>query len=435
MVVSSIAPSATPRPDTADRHLIDPDDQQALTRNGCVVVPFLPVDLLQSLRVAYEQIVPGDDHGLSVDYMRPDRTVMRALRDLLAPVWAEHLPRLFTGHRPVMTTFVVKHPGHESGMFLHEDRSYVDERRSRACTIWIPLAEVGPGLDNGGLEVVPGSHRLATAQGGSNTPDLFRPYERFLRSRLVPVPVEAGQAVVYDTRLLHASGPNLSDRPRLALVCAVAPVAEPLLHVVATSRTHRRVHRVTPEFFVEHHPREIEQAMPADCPIVAEYDEEPRLTPAQVASALGSEPPPVDPVVSERCRRSGDPGTFSALADRNALADGRPRGRWRPAGADLVTSAEGEVTLEADTLTLGAGALVELGGDTSRDIDLTVVEAPAVAAGVRTADRAGTFEPGRGITVPAGQAATVWNDGPGPLEVTLATATRWAWRRRGRAAS
>jgi hypothetical protein len=254
---------------------------------------------------------------------------MRELRDLLAPVWERVLPTTFAGHRAVMSTFVVKHPGPESGMFLHEDRSYVDEARTRAYTVWVPLTDVGPDTGNGTLEVVPRSHRLATRLGGSHTPDLFRPYERFLRERLVPVAARAGEAVVYDTRTLHASGPNLTDEGRLAVVCAVAPEDEPLLHVVATSRTHRRVHRIHPDFFVEHHPREIEQQMPDDCPVVQEYDEDPVLTPEEVAAAFDSEPPTVDPVVSERCRRDDDPPTLAPLPWEDGDRPGRPGRRTR----------------------------------------------------------------------------------------------------------
>lgn len=408
--------------------LSDPEQETALRRDGYVVVPLLSPDTVAELREAYTRIVPPGDHGLTVDYMRPDRSVMRALRDLLDPVWTRALATTFVGYRPVMTTFVAKAPGPESGMFLHEDRSYVDEDRARAYTVWVPLDDVGPDRANGGLEVVPGSHRLATRLGGSHTPDLFRPYERFLRSRLVPVTATAGDAVVYDTRALHASGPNLTDAPRLALVCAVAPVDEDLLHVVATSRTRRRVHRVTPEFFVEHHPRDIERAMPADCPVVAEYDEEPELTPDQVAAALGSERPTADPVVSERCRRPDDPETFTELPWRNEPADAG--GRPSPSAA-AVTALEGDVAHEGATVTMAPGALATLSADPARGLDLVVRHAPAVASGLRGADRAVTFEPGRRITVPTGETFTVWNDGPGSLVLDLRRPPRlWRWSRR-----
>jgi hypothetical protein len=259
-----------------------------LERDGFGVVPLLDAATVACLRQEYASVVPPGDHGLAIDYMRQDRTVMRALQVLLGPVWDEHLPRLFEDPVVALCTVVTKHPGDQSGMFLHEDRSFVDESRARAYTVWVPLVPVGPTLDNGGLQIVPGSHRLPTGPAGSNTPDLIRPFEAQLREHLVPVTAGAGDAVVYDTRTLHASAPNLSDAPRPAVTCAVVPRGEALIHVVATSRTHRRVHAVSPEFFVEHHPRDIEVEMPADCPVIDEFDVEPSLTAEDVARVLAA---------------------------------------------------------------------------------------------------------------------------------------------------
>ncbi len=391
--------------------LRDADRNGELATRGFTVLPLLPSDVVAELAVLQASLAAPDDEGLSVDYMRPDRSVMRRLAEALEPVWATHLPRVFVGHRAVMSTFVVKHPGHLSGMFLHEDRSYVDERRARAHSVWIPLCDVGPDRGNGGLEIVPGSHRLVTGLGGSHTPDLFRPYERHLRERLVPVSARAGDAVVYDTRTLHASGPNLGERPRVALVCAVAPAGQPLLHVVATSRTHRRVHRVTPAFFVEHHPRQIEVGMPADCPVVDEYDEEPVLSPEAVVTVLGGPAPAEDPVVPEPHRRPGDPETLPALAFRDrAPSSGR-----------------------GEELGLEAGAVHELpASPTAREV--VVLDTPAVTAGIRTAAAAATFVPGRSIRLDPGEAAVMWNDGPGEARVRIEPARRGRlrWARGGR---
>jgi len=391
--------------------LADGDRDLELARRGFTVVPLVPPAVVAELAALQASFAEPADAGLTVDYMRADRSVMRALAVALAPIWEALLPDVFVGRRPVMSTFVVKHPGDQSGMFLHEDRSYVDERRARAHTVWIPLSDVGPDLGNGTLEIVPGSHRLATTLGGSHTPDLFRPYERRLRQHLVPVRARAGEAVVYDSRTLHASGPNHTTVPRVALVCAVAPVDEPLLHVVATGRTHRRVHRVTPSFFVEHHPRQIEVAMPDDCPVVAEYDEEPVLDPAALTSVVGGPVPEEDPVVPDHHRRPGDPVTFPRLAWTDHLP-ARPH-------------------TGGDELVLDAGSVIDLPSVTgSREV--VVLTSPAVAAGVRSVDRAATFAPGRRIRIEPNTAVTMWNDGPGAARIRVDPVSRWRrWRVRG----
>jgi hypothetical protein len=377
--------------------LRDPALDQALRDDGYVVLPVLPPEAVAWLADAQQRLVPEGDDGLAVDYMRPDRATMRTLWDLVEPVWDEHLSAVFADHQRVMTTFVVKHPGHESGMFLHEDRTYVDERHARAHTLWIPLTDVGPGLENGTLEIVPRSHHLATTLGGSNTPELFRPYERHLRERLVPLDVAAGSAVVYDTRTLHASGPNLSDRPRIALVCAVAPRGEPLIHVRASGPTRRRVHHVTPAFFVEHHPREIEASMPADCPVVREYDDDTGVpSPATVAAALGGPMPVPDPVVPDDLRRPEDPPGLPVL--RTQVGTGRRSGARRSQVA----------------VTLGPGERRTFASRRRRRPEVAVVSGPALGAGVRSGPAAADLAPDQRAWGGRGHPVTLWNEGPGP---------------------
>jgi hypothetical protein len=273
--------------------LRDEERQAELAVRGVTVLPFLEPHEVERLRAGYRALAADDDHGLTIDYMRPDRGFMASIAALVAPVWERHFDEVFVDHRPVFATFVVKHPGEASNMFLHEDRTYVDERQHRAGVLWIPLVDVGPGLDNGGLEVIPGSHRLTTAWSGTDTPELFRPFEDHLRERLEPHTVPAGWTAFYDTRLLHASPANRSSEPREALVCAVAPRAADLIHVVATSPTHRKVHRVDEHFFVDVHPHAVERSLDDRYPVIEEFDDASSLTLDDVRAILGEERAPV----------------------------------------------------------------------------------------------------------------------------------------------
>jgi hypothetical protein len=265
----------------------DPALESAYREQGFVVTPLLDATEVDELRAGYEAIIPPGDHGLTIDYMRPDRRAMYEIAALVEPAWARHFPELFADHRAVFTTFVTKHPGEASNMFLHEDRTFVDERRFRAGTLWVPLVDTGPGLNNGGLEVIPRSHLLSDAWSGTDTPELYRPYEDYLRERLVPVAVPAGHALFYDTRTLHASPANLSSNARPSIVCAVAPRAAELIHVMATSERHRRVHRVDEQFYLDVHPHAVDERVEASYPVIDEFDDDSRLTADDVVAILG----------------------------------------------------------------------------------------------------------------------------------------------------
>jgi ectoine hydroxylase-related dioxygenase (phytanoyl-CoA dioxygenase family) len=265
--------------------------EETYRREGFVVIPFLDADEVEHLRAGYRALVPPGDHGLTVDFMRPDRRYMYEILELVEPVLGRHLPEAFTDHRTVLNTFVTKHPGPASNMYLHEDRTLVDERHFRSGTLWIPLVDVGPALDNGTIELIPRSHLLNRTMSGTDTPELFRPYEAYLLERLRPITVPAGHALYYDMRTLHASDPNRSSEPREALVCAVAPRRAELLHVIGTSRRHRRVHRIDERFFLDVHPHTVDsETLLPHWPLVHEFDDNSRLAAEDVAEALGPGP-------------------------------------------------------------------------------------------------------------------------------------------------
>lgn len=267
--------------------LRDAELERRYRDDGFVVMPMLGPEEVAALQDAYwDHIAQPGDHGLTVDYLRPDRRVMATIAELLAPVWARHLHDVFVDHRPIFTTFVVKHPDERSNMFLHEDRSWVDERRYRSGTLWIPLTDVGPELDNGGLQIIRHSHLLADGWSGTGTPDLYAPFEDRLRASLETPTVPAGSAVYYDSRTLHASPPNRSCRPRVAIACGIAPRSADLIHVVGDG-DHRRIYAVDEEFFVRNSPRDLVGGMPPGYPVVEEHEEHPTLSLDRIDATIG----------------------------------------------------------------------------------------------------------------------------------------------------
>ena len=185
--------------------LADSAREAELRTVGVTVLPkVFDTPTIEYLTAEYGRIAPVDADRLVIDYMRSDRRLVRQLHDLVCPLLETCVREQFLDHRIVLSTFVVKHVGSGSEMFLHDDRSYVDERKYRASSLWIPLIDVGESTRVGGLEVVSGSQRLPTGWAGSNTPDVIRPWETDLQRALRPMSAAAGSAVVYDTRTLHA---------------------------------------------------------------------------------------------------------------------------------------------------------------------------------------------------------------------------------------
>lgn len=415
----------------------DPALDAQVLEQGYAVAPFLSAEEAARVVAAYDALRPVDDRGLVIDFLRSDRTLMGEVAALLQPFWEERLGSLFADHRVAVATFVTKHPGPDSAMLLHEEPSFVDERRARSHALWIPLVDVSPELDNGHLLLLPGSSGLARGLAGFNTPVQHRPYEADIWPRLVSISAKAGDAVVYDSRTLHASVPNRSDRPRPAIAASVVPAGESLVHVVATGRRGRRIHAVPDDFYLRCRPGDFDP-LALDEPVIAEVVETQPLDPRSLADLLQ-----VQDLDGPR------PAVPPAIAHRFSVVDGASlplvRGASEPASADLrleqdalEPDPQGPLrAIEADRAWLGrrvadapwwrphAGSsvvVVEPGGvivvrtaDPERSCWLEILDAPMVNAGAATAGAAAAVDAGDRLEVRCGVDHALWNDGPGQL--------------------
>lgn len=153
--------------------------------------------------------------------MHPHRFNEIARRYLLDPRLAAILEALFE-EEPLaaQSMFYFKPPG-ARGQALHQDNFYLRVEPGTCIAAWIPLDPADSG--NGGLQVVPGSHRLDIVCPDEADPDLS------FTKDVVPVPeglepvslsLDPGDVLFFNGSVIHGSGPNCSqDRFRRALIC------------------------------------------------------------------------------------------------------------------------------------------------------------------------------------------------------------------------
>jgi ectoine hydroxylase-related dioxygenase (phytanoyl-CoA dioxygenase family) len=109
---------------------------------------------------------------------------------------------------------------------LHQDHPYwvdVAENADEVGTAMLFIDEAT--LENGCLEVVPGSHRAGEMprREVEDFGQFEMDAERFDTSRLVPLVVPAGTVVYFGPFLVHRSQPNRTERDRRALLYSYQP--------------------------------------------------------------------------------------------------------------------------------------------------------------------------------------------------------------------
>lgn len=439
------------------RLFVDDAAEAHFSAEGYAVVPVFDPMRLAGLWEDHQRLV-GVEDGITFDTIRADRGPLRHATSGAAALWDEVIDDIFVDHQVVFSAFVVKHPGDRSGMAPHDDRSFVDDRTARSATAWIPLVDTGPEEDNGWIGVVPRSHRAAPGLGGTAIAEWFVPYRSVFAEHLVPVPVRAGGAVVWDSRVIHGSPPNRSLVDRPALVVALAPTDAPLVHVRGTSRRGRDIYRVDQEFHLEHSPIAVARRMPEYPVIDHVVDPDPLVDPKVIQKLCGLAEPPVpqtDRPADDRygpggTSPRGEPISVTAVRPLAAVLESRtealvPEVALIPSGdrGDLpdgpvvrvpidiaespIGTTETAVLLKAAALAGARLELLVLAGGASTDHDGAAGDAvylpltmPNGAAGAAWADGAHPFELGLAVAPPSGAAAQLWNGGSDDLAVLVA---------------
>lgn len=176
----------------------------------------------------FEPLTRSDDPASPVDVlaqyprvMLPHRFSAVARRYLLDARIGRVLSHLLR-EEPLaaQTMFYYKPPG-ARGQALHQDNFYLRVEPGTCIAAWVALDDID--RENGGLEVVPGTHRM----------DLFCPEEAdaevsFTREFVppppglaaVPVDMTPGDVLFFNGSLVHGSGPNrTTDRFRRSFIC------------------------------------------------------------------------------------------------------------------------------------------------------------------------------------------------------------------------
>ncbi|GBC98128.1 Ectoine dioxygenase [bacterium HR17] len=161
--------------------------------------------------------------------MHPHRYDETARRYMLDDRLLDILADLF-GEEPMaaQSMFYFKPPG-ARGQALHQDNFYLKAHPGTCMAAWVAIDPADE--ENGGMMVVPGTHRMDIV-----CPEEADPNESFTTHFVPPpagtqpilVPLEAGDVLFFNGSLIHGSPPNRSrHRFRRAFIC----------HYVGTSCT------------------------------------------------------------------------------------------------------------------------------------------------------------------------------------------------------
>ncbi len=199
----------------------DVNAAEELAVRGYTIFPFLNKDDLEKLISYYTNVQKEEPNHFYSSTHSPDHSFRRETSNFIKKTVAERMEQFFCGYDLLGGAFVVK-PSNGKGLLPpHQDWNIVDERITRSYNLWIPLIDVT--VENGAVYVLPGSHNKIFTHRGPGIPSLFKNIEPHVWTSLEALPMKAGEALLYDHALVHASPNNNTNKMRLGIVCGIIP--------------------------------------------------------------------------------------------------------------------------------------------------------------------------------------------------------------------
>lgn len=188
---------------------------QELNEKGYTVLPFLSETEINRLRQIYDQIDTSSSAGRYTSLEHASEEQRLFTRDELWKVIQPKWDSLFTNYKLPILQFFVKKKNSSGDIDFHTDTSLIlNQAIEPNYGIWIPLIDVTE--ENGAMIVVPGSHQWY--DGIIAGPWPFYPYLEQIRKKSRALSMNAGDMLVFDTRLIHSSAHNQSSADRISIV-------------------------------------------------------------------------------------------------------------------------------------------------------------------------------------------------------------------------
>ncbi|MCY4418809.1 MAG: phytanoyl-CoA dioxygenase family protein [Cytophagales bacterium] len=211
-------------------------EEKEFQQRGYAILNVFPQSVIEKFweiyRKEFRRPTEGESmHGYVVGLDDSDSDRVGKISEKLISLAKPHLEKKLGEFQCVVASFLLKEVNENNFTGVHQDWSFVDEQKFYSVTLWCPLVDVS--LENGALGVIPGSHRWYEGIRPSPVPPYSPPYSHLsaeMFSYLQLKEMQAGEALMFDHRLLHGSPPNRGQKDRVVVGMVLTHARAKLMH-------------------------------------------------------------------------------------------------------------------------------------------------------------------------------------------------------------
>lgn len=203
--------------------------QDNYVKNGYLilknVIDDVQIDYLKSI---YSQLTQFSEYNIQDKFQNSGRFQSTEIRnfvmDSIGKFSKDFLPKFFDPmvfDENTTGAFQIKPPSKVSELNPHQDAPVIDETKGNGLFVWIPLCAIDE--QNGAILVLPKSHLWGNHQRSLNVPWVFEKHTKLLWKYMQPIYMKRSDILVWDTAMIHASLPNLSNDTRVAITTTLLP--------------------------------------------------------------------------------------------------------------------------------------------------------------------------------------------------------------------
>jgi ectoine hydroxylase-related dioxygenase (phytanoyl-CoA dioxygenase family) len=226
------------------RRVLNDDILEAkFQKNGYVSVPFISPEEVAELKQKFFDTLPNSGGQITTNetgfensrlvtydftFIDKNPEYKREVYSIITKFFKPHMDRLLSSYKPIIANYIRKQT--DTGEVpLHQNWAFADEKKCCTVSIWCPL--VDSTVENGTLQVVPGSHKRFGLERGPLIPwELDSIKQEIIDHHLVPLETKAGDCIILDDSIVHYSAINKTGDLRLAIQLICVPAEMPSLH-------------------------------------------------------------------------------------------------------------------------------------------------------------------------------------------------------------